>query len=1060
VNVIIEDFVKTVIDVHKFKEVTEHSYRTALQSLFSKLDQSLTVVNEPRRIACGAPDLVIARGEIPIGYVEAKDLSEGLRNMKGRNKTQQENYCAALPNLIYTNCYDWDFYRNKKLIASVSIGTFHDSLSPKADQYATLENLLRDFIAQHPQTITSPQVLAEMMAGKAVLIKDIFLNALLQDQKEKQDTELMVHYKTFKNLLLHDIKLADFADIYAETIAYGMFAARLHDPDLDTFSRQEALELLPKSNPFLRKLFSFIAGPDLDDRIAWIIDDLSSVFQAADVKKLLEGFGRLTGQTDPFLHFYETFLAAYNPAKRKARGVWYTPEPVVNFIVRAVDEVLQKEFGLADGLADTSKIGIDWDTGQTDKKGKPISVKKDVHRVQILDPATGTGTFLAEVIKQIAPRVKDMAPGMWSQYIEDELIPRLHGFEILMASYAMCHMKLDMILAEMGYKPTGTPPRLSVYLTNSLEEGEREVRDLFMGRWLSQEASEASTIKRQAPIMCVIGNPPYSGESSNKGDWIMNLMDAYKKEPGGEEKLKERNPKWINDDYVKFLRLAEHLIEKNGEGVLGFITNHGYLDNPTFRGMRWHLLNTFDTLYVIDLHGNSKKKEVTPDGKPDKNVFDIQQGVSIIIGAKKRRKPGDKSPKPLSQVFHSELWGDRESKYSALLHTGLTGSLWQPLSPPAPQYSLTRRNYDLESAYLEGFSIQEFMPVNSVGIVTARDALTIDIDKNALWQRVQHFVALTPEAARQKYSLGNDVQDWAVSTAQADAQAHLSEDRLTSIAYRPFDTRWTFYTGTSRGFQCRPRSEVMRQMTAGNNIGIATARSNKNPTLDHFFVTKFMTEAKFAESSTQSAVFPLYLYSDNQEIDRINRVNFDETLYERVQEIAKDQVRGTPDEVSIFDYIYGVLHCPAYRRTYAEFLKIDFPRIPWPASPGEFWDVSSKGSQLRKLHLMEPTAIGSTPFPFTGDGNYVVDKPRFEDGKVWINATQYFDKAPAVSWGFYIGGYQPAQKWLKDRKGRKLSLDDVKHYQKILKILSETDRIMGQINMTLKQDEITDEALR
>jgi len=332
----------------------------------------------------------------------------------------------------------------------------------------------------------------------------------------------------------------------------------------------------------------------------------------------MQGFGKLTGRNDPFLHFYETFLAAYNPAKRKARGVWYTPEAVVNFIVRAVDEVLQTEFGLPDGLADTSKITIDWDTGQADKKGKPIVTRKEVHRVQILDPATGTGTFLAEVIKRIAPKVKTVAEGMWSGYIERDLIPRLHGFELLMASYAMCHMKLDMILTELGYLPSSTPPRLGVYLTNSLEEGERDVRDLFMAQWLTREAREASTIKRQTPIMCVLGNPPYSGESSNKGDWIMGLMEAYKKEPGGRQKLQERNPKWINDDYVKFIRLAEHLIAKNGEGVLGFITNHGYLDNPTFRGMRWHLLNTFDTLYVLDLHGNSKKKEVAPGGQPDK----------------------------------------------------------------------------------------------------------------------------------------------------------------------------------------------------------------------------------------------------------------------------------------------------------------------------------------------------------------------------------------------------------------------------------------------------------
>ncbi|MCA3552164.1 MAG: N-6 DNA methylase, partial [Rhodobacter sp.] len=611
--VLVAEFLRQVVGTHKTQRATEHSYRPALKALFDGLcPAEITVTNEPKRIACGAPDFILQSGDIAVGFVEAKDIGLDLRRMKEANRDQQKRYLAALPNLIYTNCLDWDFYRNGQLTASVTVADYLMGIQPRPDQYATLENLLRDFIAQRPQTITSPRVLAGIMAGKAGLIKDVLRNALKADADLQSD--LGDQFRAFREHLIHDITPEDFADIYAETIAYGMFAARLHDPTLDSFSRQEALELLPKSNPFLRNLFSYIAGPNLDDRIRWIIDDLAKVFQAANVAQIMEGFGRLTGQNDPFLHFYETFLAAYNPAKRKARGVWYTPEPVVNFIVRAVDQVLQTEFGLADGLADTSKVTVDWDTGQTDSKGKPVRIKKEVHRVQILDPATGTGTFLAEVIKQIAPKVKDVAPGMWSQYVERDLIPRVHGFELLMASYAMCHMKLDMILTEMGYRPTGTPPRLSVYLTNSLEEGEPANQSLPFAQWLSNEVKAANTIKRDMPIMCVIGNPPYLGEGGKSEGWLGKLMEDYKKEPGGTMRLQERNPKWLNDLYVKFIRLSSHLIEKNGEGVLGFITNHGYLDNPTFRGMRWHLLKTFDKIWVLDLHGNAKKKEVTLEG--------------------------------------------------------------------------------------------------------------------------------------------------------------------------------------------------------------------------------------------------------------------------------------------------------------------------------------------------------------------------------------------------------------------------------------------------------------
>ncbi len=612
----IAGYLSEVQQVHATGLATEHSYRSALQKLFESIATDVGAINEPTGVKVGRPDFVFVReagkgAQITVGHCEAKDVGLDInpKSMNDFNKAQHARYVKALPNLNYTNGLDFAFYKNGQLARQISIGEPLMGIQAKPDQFAALANQLKDFCAERLQTITSAAKLAEMMAGKAVLIKDILGNSLKED-KDLQ-TELAGQYQSFKDQLIHDLTADDFADIYAETIAYGMFGARLHDTTLQDFTREEALTLLPKSNPFLRALFGYVAGPTLDDRIRRTIDELAEIFQATNLPKLFEDFGKFTQRNDPFIHFYETFLAQYNPAKRKARGVWYTPEPVVNFIVRAVDDVLKSEFGLADGLADTSKITIDWDTGQTDKKGKAVLIKKEVHRVQILDPAAGTGTFLAEVIKQIAPKVKDVAPGQWSTYVEKELIPRLHGFELLMASYAMCHMKLDMMLTEMGYKPTSeNPPRLGVYLTNSLEEGDKANQTLPFAQWLSNESKEANTVKRDMPIMCVIGNPPYSGESSNKGDWIMGLMEAYKKEPGGKEKLKERNPKWINDDYVKFIRFAEHLIEKNGEGVLGFITNHGYLDNPTFRGMRWHLLKTFDKIWVLDLHGNAKKKEV------------------------------------------------------------------------------------------------------------------------------------------------------------------------------------------------------------------------------------------------------------------------------------------------------------------------------------------------------------------------------------------------------------------------------------------------------------------
>lgn len=1079
-------YLAEIRDLYRSEQTTEHSFRPVLARLFASIDPALTVINEPRRtVDVGAPDFVFQRGDVAIGWCEAKDIGKDIRKFAANDysKAQKERYRKGLPNLIYTNGLDFEFIRDGEVVDFVSIAEVATGLPAKPDAFATLQTRLAEFAHVTPLSITSSKRLAELMAGKAALIKDIMGNALVADMKAKDAgepaTDLIGQYEAFKANLIHDITVEEFADIYAETIAYGLFAARLHDETPKTFTRAEALELLPKSNPFLRELFIYIAGPNLDERLCRVVDDLCAVFLATDMEKVLKHFGKVTKRQDPFLHFYEDFLAEYNPAKRKARGVWYTPEPVVNFIVRAVDEVLKTEFGLADGLADTSKIAIDWDTGQTDKNGKPATIRKEVHRVQILDPATGTGTFLAEVVKLVAERVKGIAPGQWSQYVEQDLIPRIHGFELLMASYAMCHMKLDMILTGLGYKPSGNPPRLGVYLTNSLEEGERVDQTLFgLSRAIAEEAKAASDIKRQTPIMCVIGNPPYSGESANKGPWIMGLMEDYKKEPGGKQRLQERNPKWINDDYVKFIRFAQHMIDQNGEGVLGFITNHGYLDNPTFRGMRWHLMNSFDRIYVLDLHGNAKKKEVAPDGSADKNVFDIQQGVAIIIAVK--RKHDGKKPKPLAEVCHGDLWGAREGKYTALWDGTVTSLMPAALPHKAPDYAFVTRDYAVEAEYQNGFSVAELMPVNSVGIVTARDALTTDFDKDALWKRVQDFPTLDVEVLREKYALGKDVRDWTVAFAKADVLKHYGQEYLVPIAYRPFDSRWTYYTGNSRGFLCYPRADVMRNFMLGGNIGLATARSNKNPTPDHFFITQHMMETKCAESSTQSAVFPLYLYPDEQDLGQSIRVNFDSKLYAKIraaagltgEAAAPDSAMvesgafrtatgdARPDEVKVFDYIYGVLHCPAYRETYAEFLKIDFPRVPFPPSREVFRTISEQGEALRRLHLMEDAAIGPAPYPFHGDGDSVVDKPRFQPqpdgtGRVYINGKgnegQYFAGVPAVSWSFPIGGYQPAQKWLKDRKGRALSYDDIRHYQKIIKILAETDRIMQEIQFPLTE---------
>lgn len=1094
----IAGYLSEVIAKYQTGQATEHSYRAPLERLFESIDPALTVINEPKRSDAGMPDFIFQRKDVPVGWVEAKDVDKDVIALKGYSKEQRQRYEAAFPNLIYTNGVDFEFIREGTSVHFVSIADFVLGLQPKPENFAPLERQLRLFAEAQPISIRSAAKLAEMMAAKAAIIKDEIGLALADDPEFRSG--LGGQFKSFQQNLLPNLTPGEFADIYAETITYGMFAARYHDDTLDTFSRAEALEKLPASNPFLKGLFEYIAGPQLPARLKYIVDDLAAVMRAADPHALFEKYGQFTARNDPFIHFYEDFLAAYNPKKRKSRGVWYTPEPVVDFIVRAVDDVLKTEFGLPDGLADTSKVTVDWDTGTNHPKtGKPVTEKREVHKVQILDPATGTGTFLAKAVQLIADRVKSRAPGMWSGYVENDLLPRLHGFELLMASYAMCHMKLDMQLTESGYTPGANPPRLSVWLTNALEPAEREVRDLFF-QPLAEEARGASEVKRQTPIMCVIGNPPYSGHSSNFGEWIEGLMADYKVSP---ELKRPAQAKWLSDDYVKFIRMAEYTISKNGHGVLGFITNHAYLDNPTFLDMRDHLRRTFDKIYVVDLHGNSKRKEVCPDGAPDKNVFDIQQGVAVLVAVKRPKTEAGNSE--IASIQHADFWGKREQKYSALVSSSLSNVDFHDATPASRPWRFKPTDRNLEMQYQSGFSTADIFSPNgrpAPGIVTTQDQFAISWSAAEAIEKVVILLRSLDETdARRHFRLCSTTQ-WDYTTAKQELSVDLARNLLAQISYRPFDDRWTIY---SSHVAVHRRERVMAHFHGHQNLGLATARSNKNPKPDHFFLTDKISETKFAESSTQSVNFPLYLYP-NETADQADALaatertlNLDPKLYAAICEAAgidpadnagpDDDFRAPtgdarPSEVKVFDYIYGVLHSPEYRATFAAFLKIDFPRVPYPPSPHVFKHVSEKGEQLRRRHLMEPAAIGDTPYVFDGEGDNTVAAgyPKWEktsgtpdhvrgdgkggksvtpdtdpgscssSGRVYINPGQYFADVPQVAWDFYIGGYQPAQKWLKDRRTRTLTWDDIGHYQKIVKILVETDRIMREIELPLEAD--------
>ncbi|RXR33018.1 DNA methyltransferase [Flavobacterium piscinae] len=1061
-------YVSNLNTLYQTGKAREHSYRSDLQVLLTHLLPDILVTNEPARSECGAPDYMLSRKDIPVGYIEAKDIGVDLKSKT--LKEQFDRYKAGLSNLIFTDYMDFHFYKDGNFVTSVAIASLeHGVIVPKEEHFETFVGLIQNFVAVVSQTIKSPTKLAEMMAGKAKLMASVIEQSLAKDDVNLTRSALKQQMLSFQQMLIHDIDNKAFADIYAQTIAYGMFAARYHDPTLPTFSREEAATLIPKSNPFLRKLFQDIAGYDLDDRLVWIVDELVSIFLATDVAEIMKNFGKSTKQEDPVVHFYETFLAAYNPALRKARGVWYTPQPVVNFIVRAVDDILKTEFGLSQGLADTSKIKIKkkavTQTGTgANSKIKEVETEVEVHKVQILDPATGTGTFLAEVVKHIYQKFEGQQ-GIWSKYVTNDLIPRLNGFELLMASYAMAHLKMDMLLTETGYKPTDDQ-RFRIFLTNSLEEAHPDTATLFSS-WLSDEADQANAIKRDAPVMVVMGNPPYSGISSNNGKWISDLIEDYKYVDG--EHFKERKH-WLNDDYVKFIRFGQHFIDKNGSGILAYINPHGFLDNPTFRGMRWHLMQSFDKIYTIDLHGNSKKKETAPDGSTDVNVFDIQQGVSINLFIKTGKKKKDE----LGQVYHYDIYGKRELKYDFLIQNSLTSISFNKLIPEKPYMFFIQKNDDGKKDYEKGFRIDDILPLNVTGIVTARDSLVIDMSKDKLIERMKNFSNsfFNDDYVRNLYFgnkksgkyLAGDSRGWSLISARKKIEHFDHQIIIKKIDYRPFDTRYIYYTPEMVDWG---REKYMKHVLKENNPSLVLARQTTDEYWNNIQVTNNMVDNRYHFSYKGiPSQFPLYLYPDttgqqdafSEQAERVPNLNME--IVSKMAEglglkfVAEkdglETLRGLMAPIDILDYIYAVLHSPNYREKYKEFLKIDFPRVPYPKDQKTFFELVELGGQLREIHLLESPVVEKFITQYPEDGDNVVVKPQYKDGKVYINDTQYFANVPEVAWNFYIGGYQPAQKWLKDRKDRELSYEDILHYQKIIVALKETDGIMGRIDGVLE----------
>ena len=780
--------------------------------------------------------------------MECKNVGANLDDVE--SDEQLMRYRSGLPNLILTDYLEFRWYVQGELRQAARLGRPNMAGEISADRggSTTVSEILGAFLNADAPAVADPRELAERMAAKTRLLRDGISLILEQEGRTGPLHGLL---NAYRNVLISGLSNDAFADLQAQTAAYGLFAARCLHSAAQPFTRQSAV--FADTTPFLRDVFGRIAGPGIDPRIAWIVDDLALLLKRADMASILQDFGQRTRREDPVVHFYEDFLAAYDPELREVRGVYFTPEPVVSYIVRSVDRLLRDRFRLADGLAETTGRGT------------------DARPVLILDPAAGTGSFLREVILRIRNTIDGKGiGGAWPDYVQNHLLPRLFGFELLMAPYAICHLKLALEIggADAGFRmPEGQ--RFGVFLTNTLEEPHERTAGALFAHEIAQEASSADSVKRDQPVMVVLGNPPYSGHSANKGAWIAGLIDSYKQ--GFPELRKPAQAKWLSDDYVKFIRFAQWRIERTGEGVLGFVTNHAYLDNPTFRGMRHSLMETFDEIYLLNLHGNSKKMERAPDGGRDENVFDIQQGVAIGIFVK--RAGDDNGP---ARVFHADLWGERETgdgdgKYGWLAANDVGTTEWTELAPKPPLYLFVPRDEALIEEYEAAWSIPQIFSPNgdpAPGIVTTHDQFAISWTPEEAVDKVERLLATeSEEEARKLWRLCKQDQ-WQYDRAKVELTDDSWRECVEPVLYRPFDVRTTVF---DRNVAVHCRKRVTSHMLAGPNLGLCIGRAGQvigSPVWDVVFSARYSTDYNLFRRGG-NCLFPVYVYhsSGQQELD-------------------------------------------------------------------------------------------------------------------------------------------------------------------------------------------------
>ncbi len=1018
---IFQNYIKE-LQKHKISEITEHSHRTALQNLLNsyieEIQQKTNILHEPKRQGKnGSPDFMITANESIIGYIENKKILQDLNEII--YSEQIEKYKKLSNNLLITNYVEFVWIRDNE-ITRVMLCDVTDienkNFKSKPDNETQVKELLKKFFTQAPQGISDIEKLAFCLAERAKYLFAILFDELKEQEldESKQDT-IWLAYTDFINNVYEELTIEGFADTFAQTLTYGLFLAKLNCKTEEPINLRNVDKHISKSFTLIKNIVRFLQYIENDkyNKAQWIIEEILSIINNIDLKTINESlsFSKRKKSSneeykDPYIYFYENFLSEYNPKLRKGRGVYYTPISVVRFIINSVNSILKDKslFNIKDGIADYNKVNI-------------------------LDFATGTGTFLLEILEQINA-VKPFNKPEGNMLVQNHVLKNLYGFEFLIAPYVISHVKLSQFLKENGYE-LKEEERLQIYLTNTLEDKEPQ-KSLFLTS-LAGESQLAQNIKRNKKILVITGNPPYSGHSSNasevhfkvsktlksgetifvnkkKDTWIGNLVKDYFTIEG--IKIKERNPKQLQDDYVKFIRFAQYKIEQTGQGIVAIVTNHGFMDNPTFRAMRYNLLKTFDQIQIIDLHGNARKRESTPEGTKDENVFDIQQGVCISLLIKNKGIP--------KKVLRSDFFGLRDTKNKLLNETEFSKIEWTELNPSAPFYLFAHQNEKVIDVYNYGISLNNIFEKYCVGVVSGNDSLYVSTQKADLIKKLEN------------------------------KNLTFNQTDIKEIIRRPFDKQYILY---NKHYISRDRSEVMKHLD-NENIALNSSKSiMRQAGFTDVLISNCLSDKHYF--SGNNYVFPLYIFqqiiNENNEHETISTVNFKDSFKEYIEK--KYKRKYTPEQ--ILSYIYAVLHSPTYREKYADILKVDFPKIPFCENEKDFEYLAKTGEDLYKLHL-EPTNVEET-ITVIYDGEIekdVVETVKYQEienkKRIYINKTNFFENIPESVFEFQIGGYKVLDKYLKERKGKELSIQEKDYFKSIVNVLNYTINTMSKIDKIAK----------